>query len=131
MRRLLAGLLVLATAACAGKDGAMGPMGPQGPDGPQGPPGQGGHTIVASGVASSSGLVLVALPAAVGTNATQPPHMDCYVTDDPSGGVWLSVSWSSSNVTEPYCAVQFASGVWHAVMDQVPVGWTAAFVVSY
>jgi hypothetical protein len=144
MRRAIAviGLvigLVVGLAACAGKDGATGPTGPQGAQGPAGPAGTNGlpgpagagtTRLVLTGVASSSGSVTVALPAATGTDATKPPLMACYMTSAPSAGVWLAVS-DADSATGAYCGLVFSNGVWNAIMNRMPTGWTAAFVVIY
>jgi hypothetical protein len=148
---IFAALLV---AACAGKDGAAGPTGPQGPQGPggaqgaqgaqgpQGLPGPAGangtngangvaNKIVLTGIAGSSGIVTLALPAAVGSVASQPPAMACYMALTPSTGPWLAVSDGFWTVNTAWCSLGFANGVWNASMYNVPVGWAAAFVVVY
>ncbi len=148
MRRLLAGL-ALALVACAGKDGASGPTGPQGPPGtqgatgPQGPAGTNGlpgpagtngtsaTRLVLTAVAGASRAASAFAPPAAGTDPTKPPAMACYMTSDPSGGTWLSVA--GSETTGPYCGLAFSTtrGAWTAVMLQIPVGWTAAFILAY
>jgi hypothetical protein len=147
--RLLAALpLVLALPACKGAEGPMGPAGPQGqqgaqgptgPQGPQGLPGPAGasggtaHTFTAVAVASSvapPGAANVTLPTAAGTDPTKPPPVACYEASNPSDGVWLAVGSTSSSFY-PYCGLVFAGGHWSADILQMPVGWTAAFVVIY
>jgi hypothetical protein len=129
-------------AACAGKDGAQGPTGPQGPQGiagVQGLPGPAGtngsaNKITVTGVAtvSSSGVIgtAVALPSSVGADPTHPPEMSCYTTNVASSGAWLAVAGTPST-TGPYCGLVFGNGTWNAVMNQMALGWTAAFVVVY
>lgn len=145
-----AAVLVLAV-ACKGADGATGPAGPtgptgqtgsQGPAGPSGPsgpqgiqglPGPAGASGVPhffSAVAGSSAFASVTLPVAAGTNANQPPAMACYL-GNPSliPGTWLSVAGTPST-TSAYCGAVFG-GTWFADMSQMPVGWTAVWVVVY
>ena len=134
MKRLLVALAVaVSLAACKGADGAMGPAGPQGPPGTNGLPGPAGPgtRIVITGVAGSSGTVTVTLPTAVGTNPLSPPAMACYLVSDPALGVWIAVNDGYWNVNTPWCAVSILSGVWRASMHNVPLGWTAAFVIVY
>jgi hypothetical protein len=101
--------------------------------GPAGANGTNGvaNKIVLTGIAGSSGIVTLALPAAVGSVASQPPAMACYMTLTPSTGSWLAVSDGFWTVNTAWCSLGFANGVWNASMFNVPVGWTAAFVVVY
>lgn len=81
----------------------------------------------------SQGVVAV-LPAAVGTDPLNPPSMACYTSTDPAAGAWFAVSYSlTSTPSVPYCFLQFSatSNVWRAVMLQMQVGQTAAFVIVY
>lgn len=121
-------------AACAGKEGAAGPMGPQGPPGPAGP---GATKLVITAPAaysSTTGYYYAAatLPAAVGTDPTRPPALDCYMTNSASSGNWLAIGGGSSGAYDTYCGAVLNGGTWTAIMSRMPaLGWTAAFVVSY
>jgi hypothetical protein len=129
--------LVSLTAACAGKEGAAGPMGPPGPQGPQGPAGPGTTKLVVTAAAtysssSASYGASATLPSAVGIDPARPPALDCYMTDNPSSGVWLTVGGGTTGAYDTSCGAVFSGGVWHAAMIQMPgAGWTAAFVVTY
>lgn len=132
MNRLLGVALLVGLAACAGPEGPMGPAGPAGPTGPTGPTGPAGATAhIFTAVIASDGTANVTLPAAAGADRTKPPSMSCYMTDNPSGGVWIAVNDGYSD-TSSYCAIVFTtSNVWRAAMLQSLPGWTAAFVVVY
>lgn len=97
-------------------------MGPQGPAGP-------GNRITLTAVVGSDGVARAPLPAAVGTDPTRPPAVACYVTDNPSSGVWLAVAQSTS--TLPFCGLGLTSSGWVALVLQATPGWTAAFAVVY
>lgn len=112
--------------ACGGKDGAVGPTGPQGPQGPAGP----GTSTILTAVVGSTGSAGVTLPAGAGSNPARPPALSCYLTDNPTTGIWLKVADGDSTAAA-YCALALSGGVWTARMLQAPVGWTAAFVVVY
>ncbi len=137
MRRVLFTLAaVISLAACAGKEGAAGPMGPTGPQGPVGPIGPGTTKIILTAPATysaSSGYygAVAVLPAAAGTNPTQPPAVDCYMASAPSSGVWLAVGGGTTGTYVTFCGVVYGNGAWSAVMSRMPSGWTAAFVVAY
>ena len=131
-------LCVIALAAgCTAKEGAAGPMGPQGPQGPQGPAGPGTTKLVVTAVAaysSSTGYYNAAatLPSAVGVDPARPPALDCYMTNNPSSGNWLTIGGGTVGTYDTYCGAVLNGGAWVAVMSRMPAaGWTAAFVVSY
>ena len=126
MRRVIVALVAIVALGCKGADGVAGPQGPTGPQGLQGPA---GTEHVFTGVIGSAGTVTVSFPPAAGTDPTSPPATTCFVAQVPSSGVWLSVNQTtSSNGT---CGLVFSGGHWTGSLLQVPVGWTAAFVVIY
>lgn len=154
MRVLMPVFVVALSVACAGKEGPTGPAGPQGPQGPQGPVGPtgpqgatgatgaqgpqglpgpagaaGANKIVLTGTPDGTGFVRVTMPAAVGTDALQPPAMACYIRNPATGSWWLIADGFSS--TSTWCLAVFASGTWQGWMFAVPAGWTPAFVVVY
>ncbi len=145
MNRLAAiALIVAAITACTGADGATGPAGPAGPagpTGPQGPPGvaglpgpQGAQGITRlnfSVAIGPTGGVSLPLPAAVGTDASRPPALACYLTDGTLPVVWQSVAGPHGGANAS-CQLAFAAGVWNAQISNSPVpGWIAGFVVVY
>ena len=132
MRRVMIALVFM----LAGCEGAAGPTGPQGPTGAQGAQGAQGdpgvvNRLMMTGVPDTDGTVEVFFPESVGTSPSQPPALDCYVSSDPSSGIWIAVNDGYWVTDSPWCALGFASGRWGAVMVNVPIGWTAAFVVVY
>jgi hypothetical protein len=126
MRSTILACVAAVALACTGADGATGPTGPQGPQGPVGPA---GTAHIFTGIITSAGSVTVSFPAAAGADPTSPPATTCFVAQTPASGVWLSVNQTtSSNGT---CGLVFSAGHWTGSLLQVPVGWTAAFVVIY
>lgn len=150
MHKLLPFAAVLILAAC-GSEGPAGPAGPAGPQGPQGPAGPAGPAgpqgiqglpgpsgtsgttkVVLTAIANSSGSATVTLPAAVGADFNKPPAVACYLTTDPTSGVWLTVSDGASlNTTSITCGVVLLNGTWFASVLHMAPGWHAAFVVVY
>ncbi len=129
--------------ACTGKIGPTGPAGPQGAQGIPGltglpgPAGTNGISmtrLVVTGIANTNGGVVVTLPPTVGTNPLKPPSIAAYIVETPgattNAGLWLSVGDGYSAVS-PYWGIKFIDGAWTVVMVNVPVGWTAAFVVVF
>jgi hypothetical protein len=87
--------------------------------------------LVVAAVSTSSGIAAAApLPAAAGTDPSKPPLVACYESTDPTTGNWLAVN-DGYSLTAPYCGLVFSGGVWNAVMSQMRLGWSAAFVVMY
>lgn len=129
----LLSLSAVLCAACVGADGPTGPAGPEGPPGPAGPQGPSGGltrstyfvTIAGDGYAEQ------ALPAAFGTNPSQPPLLACHIAEVRSEGLWQPVSdgYTASNRT--VCALVFdvQENRWYAVLIAAPPGWTVAFSV--
>jgi hypothetical protein len=122
--------------ACQGADGATGPAGPQGPAGPAGPVGPQGP---AGGVVRSTYFVTIAgdgyaeqaLPAAFGTNPSQPPLLACHIAEVRSEGLWQPVSDGYTTANRTVCALVFdvPENRWYAVLINAPAGWTVAFSV--
>ena len=118
--------------ACQGADGATGPAGPEGPAGPAGPRGPAGLvrstyfvTIAADGYAEQ------ALPAAFGTNPSQPPLLACHIAEVRSEGLWQPVSDGYTTANRTVCALVFdvPENRWYAVLINAPARWTVAFSV--
>lgn len=127
----------------AGPQGPEGPQGPTGPQGPEGPAGvaglpgpQGeagaGKRLNYLAVIGASRSVVQALPAEVGSEATKPPSVACYMTSDLSASplAWLRVA-DGYSLLAPYCGLVFGNGTWNIVLNQGVAGYWAAFVVIY
>ena len=124
-------LLAVALTACAGPEGPAGPAGPQGPQGPQGAPGV-ANRIMLTAIADGTGRAAATLPATITNPISNPPAMSCYISISATFGAWLAVAGSSSSV-DPYCALSKSTttGLWTAATNQMPVGWVAAWVITY
>jgi hypothetical protein len=79
--------------------------------------------------------VKLTLPAIVGTDATKPPAVACYISNTGSSqyfSVAGGTTTSGISSTTPYCTLTFESdGLYHVAMYNMSNGTTATFVVLY
>jgi len=101
VKRLFTILAMFGLLACKGPIGPTGPTGAQGPQGLAGPPGPGTGRIFSATI-NAAGTASVALPAAAGTVATNPPAMTCY--EGPANGSgYLAIADGDGTTTGTYC----------------------------
>lgn len=109
MHRVVAMIAAVVAMACT-EEGPAGPQGDQGPQGPSGPVGPSGTNRLNFVLAiPSSEDVSQILPAAVGSDVSNPPVLVCY-TSSTGTSSWLLVTYGFS-ATSSWCAMSLVNGV--------------------